>query len=108
MKKRLFLILILLFSNPSWTQAIDDNVDEKADPVKRNILTVGVLVGGISLVGADYEVRLHDYFGIHFGGGLLGYGAGINVHLSPSARSSFFSVSYEDAGFGILDAITAE
>lgn len=63
-------------------------------------LTVGVLQGGGSLIGADLELLLSDRIGVQVGAGLVGYGAGINVHVKPSLRSSFFSLMYWHQGVG--------
>ncbi|MBK8723411.1 MAG: hypothetical protein IPL95_14440 [Saprospiraceae bacterium] len=66
----------------------------------RNCLTIGILEGGGSLVGFDYEILLSDNFGIQVGAGIVGFGAGINIHLKPNIRSSFFTFQYWHQGIG--------
>jgi hypothetical protein len=78
------------------------------DSNKRNSFTLGYQIGGYSLIGFDYEIRMHDYFGIHFGGGFSGYTYGIMFHTNPKRNSPFFNVSYKDGGFGILKAAGVE
>jgi len=67
---------------------------------KRNSITVGVLQGGGSLIGADFEIMPSKQFGIQIGAGIVGFGAGINYHVKPGARSSFLSLQYWHQGAG--------
>lgn len=91
------LILVLLglsgFSQAQVTEII-------REPEKKNAITMGLLQGGGSLVGADLEFLLADKFGIQVGAGLVGFGAGINYHFKPSIRSSFLSFQYWNQGIG--------
>lgn len=66
----------------------------------RASLTIGVLQGGGSLVGADLEFLASDRLGIQLGAGLVGYGGGINYHLKPTIKSSYFSFQYWHQGTG--------
>jgi len=66
----------------------------------RNSLTVGVLEGGGSLIGLDYEFMPLSHLGLQAGIGLVGYGAGINYHFKPWARRSFLSLQYWHQGIG--------
>ena len=63
-------------------------------------LSIGFLNGGGSLVGADLEVFFPNSIGIQAGIGVFGYGAGLNVHLNKSIRSSFLSLQYWHQGIG--------
>ena len=67
---------------------------------KRNSITIGILQGGGSLIGADFEALLSRQFGIQIGAGFVGFGAGLNYHLKPSIRSSFLSLQYWNQGIG--------
>ncbi len=58
----------------------------------------GILQGGGSLVGADFEIFVSRQLGIQVGAGFTGYGAGVNYHLKPSIRSSFVSLQYWHQG----------
>ena len=73
--------------------------NEQIDKRTRGI-TVGVLQGGGSLIGADIEFLFPNKFGIQFGAGLIGFGGGINFHFKPSVRSSFISFQYWNQGIG--------
>ena len=75
-----------------------DSIDNKSD--KKNAITIGILEGGGSLVGADLETLLGSQFGVQIGAGLVGFGAGLDVHLHSSIRSSFISFQYWHQGFG--------
>jgi len=67
---------------------------------KKNALTVGILQGGGSLVGVDFETLITDRFGVQFGAGYIGFGGGLNYHLKQSIRSSFISLQYWNQGIG--------
>jgi hypothetical protein len=95
MKRIFILILICLTSNLfSQTEPEMELVEE------RNSITIGILQGGGSLVGADIEFLLTDQFGLQIGAGLIGFGGGINYHFKPSIRSSFVSFQYWNQGIG--------
>lgn len=94
------------FTDPSSTVAQYQNQNDVNG--KRNALTVGYQIGGYTLLGFDYEIRMLDYIGVHFGAGLSGYNYGINFHTSPKRDSPYFNVSYKDGGFGALSAAGIE
>lgn len=60
----------------------------------KNSISVGLMHGGGSLLGADYERLIFRNFGGQFGFGLLAAGAGVNWHLKPEINCSFVSVQY--------------
>jgi len=93
MKKIFITTLLLVFTLHLFSQV--DSYSES-----RSSITVGLLQGGGSLVGADFETLLTNKFGIQIGAGLLGYGAGLNYHFRPSIRSSFLSLQYWHQGVG--------
>jgi hypothetical protein len=62
-------------------------------------MTIGFLEGGGSLLGVDVELMPFDRFGIQIGFGYIGFGCGINIHLKPSTKSSYFSLQYWHQGF---------
>tara|TARA_Y100000766_G_C18581546_1_gene447452 strand:- start:101 stop:541 length:441 start_codon:yes stop_codon:yes gene_type:complete len=78
----------------SQTEQLDEQIE------KRNSITIGILQGGGSLIGADMEFLLTDRFGFQIGAGLIGFGGGLNYHFKPSIRSSFISLQYWNQGIG--------
>ncbi len=95
MKKTLFMIMICGLSINLFSQT--GQVNEIA---KRNSLTIGILQGGGSLIGADFEFLLTKHFGFQVGAGFVGFGGGLNYHFKPSIRSSFISLQYWNQGIG--------
>ncbi|MGF1564535.1 MAG: hypothetical protein ACFCUH_04135 [Flavobacteriales bacterium] len=95
MKRILSLILIL-----GAAQLFGQEAPKSLKPEKRSAVTVGILKGGGSLVGADFEFLLTDRMGLQVGAGLVGFGAGLNFHFHPSIRSSFVSFQYWNQGIG--------
>ena len=95
MKQILIMILICISTN-LFSQ--EEQVSEQ--PEKRNSITIGILQGGGSLIGADIEFLLTNRFGIQIGAGLVGFGGGLNYHFKPSIRSSFISLQYWNQGIG--------
>ncbi|MFZ4401827.1 MAG: hypothetical protein ACOYO1_17490 [Bacteroidales bacterium] len=65
---------------------------------KRNNLTIGLLQGGGSLIGFDYEFMPLSHLGLQAGVGFKGFGCGLNYHFKPWARSSFLSLQYWHQG----------
>ena len=51
------------------------------DEYRRKAITVGILQGGGSLVGADFEWMFSDRWGLQVGAGLIGFGGAINYHF---------------------------
>ena len=95
MKQSIIVIGLFLFSFQLFAQ-----IDEVIPPEKRTSLTVGILQGGGSIVGADFEALLSDRVGAQIGFGFLGYGAALNYHFKPTIRSSFMSLMYWHQGVG--------
>lgn len=60
----------------------------------------GVLMGGGSLVGADFEVMPFSRLGLQAGLGISSFGAAVNYHLKPEINSSYISLQYWNQGFG--------
>ena len=99
--KQILIILILLLSFNSFSQLIGVVPEKKNDVSdEKSIVTLGVLQGGGSLVGADFEFLVGEKLGLQIGAGLVGFGAAVNYHLKPSIRSSFISLSYWHQGVG--------
>ena len=96
MKKLVLLICLSLAVAPVFAQEYREET-EKEEKVS---LTVGLLQGGGSLLGANLEFLLSRHIGVQLGAGFVGYGAGLNVHLKPSIRSSFVSLTYWHQGIG--------
>jgi len=95
MKYLLALILVLFLSAHVFSQKEDVYVTEK-----RAAITLGVLQGGGSLVGFDFEALIGQKFAAQAGAGFLGFGLGLNYHFKPSIRSSFLSFQYWHQGIG--------
>jgi len=91
-----------LYSTPTLGQ------ENSLETVKRNTFTLGYQIGGYSMIGFDYEIRMLDYVGVHFGAGYAGYTYGLMFHTSPARNSPFFNVSFKDCGFGLLNAAGIE
>jgi hypothetical protein len=82
--------------------------DSLSESKGRNVLAVGYQLGGLSLIGVEYEIRFHNYFGINFGAGFRGYTGGMKVHTGPKKNNPFFLVSYKDGGFGLIQTAGVE
>lgn len=95
---KLILILISFFLILGVQLIAQTDVNARAE--KRSSLTVGVLQGGGSLVGADFETLISKKVGIQIGAGFIGYGAALNYHFKPSIRSSYLSLMYWHQGAG--------
>jgi hypothetical protein len=74
--------------------------NEKVKPERNAAATIGLLQGGGSFLGVDFEKLIYKGLGLQAGVGLLGFGAGINFHFEPSIRSSFISIQYWNQGIG--------
>ncbi len=92
MKKIIFVFLLSVLSMTSYSQTSNDD--------SRSCVTIGILQGGGSLLGADIEFLLTEQFGFQLGAGLVGFGGALNYHLKPSIRSSFISINYWNQGIG--------
>jgi len=101
--KRFFLFLMLISTLSAFSQTTTDVV---SSPLKSNAsnaktaINLGVLMGGGSLVGCDFEVMPLPRIGIQAGIGISSFGASINYHLKPQINSSFISLQYWKQGFG--------
>ncbi|HET9571281.1 MAG TPA: hypothetical protein VFP20_07745 [Bacteroidales bacterium] len=101
---------ITVVSNTSNQLSLTPTVvqENENETVKRNSLAIGYQIGGYSLIGFDYEIRMLDYVGVHFGAGFSGFTYGLMFHTSPKRNSPYFNVSYKDGGFGVLNAAGVE
>jgi opacity protein-like surface antigen len=91
----LFIVLFFLMKiSPAFSQDVVSEIEPKA------AVTVGVLQGGGSLVGADFELLAGKRVGLQIGAGFVGFGAGLNYHLNPGIKSSMISVQYWHQGAG--------
>lgn len=93
--KYIYIFSVLLFI----TKKIHSQ-NETAKPEHKAAVTIGIFQGGGSLLGIDLEKILYKNLAIQAGFGLVGFGAGINIHIQPSIRSSFFSLQYWNQGIG--------
>ena len=72
----------------------------EVETVKSSAITIGILQGGGSMVGVDFEGQVYKNLSLQFGIGYVGAGAGVNFHFSNSLRSSFLSVMFWNQGVG--------
>jgi len=108
MKKFLFVAALLvlclkLSAQTEVNESVEAPVVSPAVAVENEpstALTIGVLNGGGSLIGFDFEVMMSKRFGIQAGAGINSYGAGLNYHLKDGIRSSMLSLLYSHQGFG--------
>ncbi len=105
MKHGFFILGLLILS--SFVSGQEFNVIDIPDvrdktsqePVSEKFsITIGILQGGGSLIGADMEYLVVDRIGIQAGMGYVGFGAALNVHLKPVIRSPFISLAYWHQG----------
>lgn len=73
-----------------------------------NVTTVGYQIGGMTLLGIDYERRITKVLGVHAGVGLLGYTIGAKIHTKAKQNSLFLNASWKDAGLGIINGFALE
>jgi len=100
MKHFLALLFLLTTINLFAQDYYEERSQIKPTYQPTSCITVGILQGGGSLVGADLEVLLSDRFGAQIGGGIVGFGGGLNFHLKPGIRSSMISLQYWNQGIG--------
>jgi hypothetical protein len=93
--KKLLLIIVAFFLSTAILAQVDSLKNEK-----NSFVTIGILQGGGSLVGLDYEILLTNTIGLQAGAGLFGFGGGLNFHFRPSIRSSLISLQYWHQGIG--------
>ncbi len=74
----------------------------------RNLVAIGYQIGGWTLIGLEYEVRLNNVIGINAGIGITGFTGGLKFHTSPSKNSLYFSPNFKDGGFGHLGSLCFE
>lgn len=89
-----FVLSISLFSQDPIQQNNDQQTEERFD----HALTVGLLQGGGSLIGVDFEQLIGDRIGVQAGAGLVGFGAGINFHSQATSNSSAVSLQFWNQG----------
>jgi hypothetical protein len=100
MKKQIILS-ILCFSYSLFTYGQEEVLVSEEANEKNTALSLGVLMGGGSLVGADFEVLLpKTSLSLQIGAGISSFGGGINYHLKKRINSSFVSLQYLHQGFG--------
>lgn len=93
------IILITIILSSLSVSLFSQNEFQKIDE-KRKCITIGVLQGGGSIIGADFEILLTRRIGIQAGAGYIGFGGGLNYHFKPTIRSSFISFQYWHQGVG--------
>jgi len=74
------------------------NIDLKKP--KTTAINIGVMMGGGSLIGLDFEFMPVQRFGIQAGVGISSFGFGLNYHFQNRINSSFISAVYWQQGWG--------
>ncbi len=104
MIKQFLIAIILTFPilvNAQFTQEELMKISsDKGNDRYLGAVTIGILQGGGSLLGADVEFLATDKFGIQLGAGLVGYGFAANYHFEDDVKSSFLSFGYWHQGIG--------
>jgi hypothetical protein len=98
--KKITLLLILTAISFCISAQETDEYQTPEQRMKKTSINAGVMMGGGSLIGADFEVLLTDRFAVQAGAGISSFGFGVNYHLKPRINSSFISVQYMQQGFG--------
>ena len=99
--KTIIFIFITLFPILAFAQQSSENIITEEQPVKKTAINVGVLMGGGSLIGADFEYMFVPKVALQAGAGISSFGFGLNYHLKERINSSFISVQYMKQGFGV-------
>jgi hypothetical protein len=100
--------LVISDQNPKNSVKFDNTLDNSNKKQNRNITAIGYQLGGYSLIGIEYEIRVHNYFGLNFGAGFSGLTAGIKIHTNPKKNSPFFNLNFKDGGFGLIEVAALE
>lgn len=99
----LFSLLLFVALTVSGQNSSDNNERQLPDSLETSTkicITVGVLQGGGSLLGADFEIKIKGGIALQVGAGFTGFGTGINYHYNPGMKNSFLSLSYWHQGIG--------
>jgi hypothetical protein len=87
-----------MYGQENGTASENDVLEENR---KNTALSLGVLMGGGSLIGADFEFMLpKTRLSVQVGAGISSFGGGINYHLKENINSSFISLQYLYQQFG--------
>ena len=97
--KWLSVLLLSFILTDSYAQYYEKDYDYE-ETSERVAVTIGILQGGGSLLGADLEVLLTQRVGVQVGAGLVGFGTAVNFHFRPDIRSSMISLTYWNQGIG--------
>lgn len=81
---------------------------DRVRPENRNVIVIGYQIGGYSLLGVEYEIRLPGYVGVNIGAGLFGYTGGVKMHTGKRKNSPFFCLAWKDSGWGMLNGLSLE
>lgn len=73
-----------------------------------NQTAFGYQIGGHTLAGINHEKRINSVLGVHFGGGLVGFGGGFRFHFGPETHSPFLDLNFKDGGFGLIETVALE
>jgi hypothetical protein len=96
--KTISLFSLFFFSFVLSQESIQTPEEQKSIERYDHAITVGVLQGGGSLVGVDFEQMVGDKIGVQVGAGFIGFGAGVNYHFQPTSASSGISIQFWNQG----------
>lgn len=65
-----------------------------------SVFSIGILHGGGSLIGVDYEMKVGKQLAIQGGVGINSFGFALNYHADDELANSFYSLCYWNQGFG--------
>jgi hypothetical protein len=95
MKHFIILCLLILPFTKLCSQTEEDKPEIKA------AFTAGILKGGGSIFGFEFEKQVYRNVGLQIGAGLSSLSAAFNIHFKPRLNSSFLSVQYAQQGMGL-------
>jgi len=98
MKQIVITLLFAFVIHVSFAQENDYYPDKQSDNDKKVAINLGVMMGGGSLLGVDFEVMPVNRFGIQAGVGLSSFGFGLNYHFKNRINSPFLSFVYWQQG----------
>jgi len=101
MKRNLLFFALLFVASALMAQVKVDISNTGSDMLtKKNAVSAGYGMGGLSYLGIDFERMIGDKLAVQAGIGIAGYGVQMNYHFKADIRSSFINIGYWQQGFG--------
>lgn len=89
----MLLLTLVIVCGSAFAQSLPSGKGEH-----KQAITIGLLQGGGSLVGIDYEILISNNIGLQIGAGFIGFGASVNYHFKPQVNSSAISFGIWNQG----------